>query len=246
MVLDDDPVAVDTLVQYIGMTIRLRVGFAGTDPLVALQKFDRLKPNILFIDMEMEKMSGLDFLAQVKDRMGLQPARGIPLQVIVCSAYRDYGVDCIAYQVCDYLLKPFTFQRFIESVTKARGYVHRTASIATLKGGFELFLVKTGKGMTKKVVRFDDIICVEAYGNHTILWCEQDMQLETTLQMAEIELMLPPDVFVKVHRSYVISLDYVDEVSRTEVKMHYLKNPVPIGDRNHYRDFVNWEIENTI
>lgn len=246
MVLDDDPEAVATLVNYIGLALRMRVCFAGTDPHAALRKIGRLRPDILFIDMEMEKMSGLDFLAQIKEYIGTQRRDVAPLQVIVCSAYRDYGVDCIAYQVCDYLVKPFGFPRFIESVDKAKRKILLLPSIATLKGGYELFLVKIKKSVIKKAVYFDDIIYVEASGNDSLLWLDEDTSLEVKIQVREIELLLPPEIFVKVHRSFIISLDYVEEVGRDAVKMHHLKRPIPIGDRKLYPDFVNWEMDNSI
>lgn len=247
MILDDDQTMVDLLKSYVDMTTGLVVAHAGTDPRKALERIERINVDILIIDMEMPRLNGLDFLAQVKERVqGTIPGES-PLKVIVCSAHRDYAVDTFGYYVSDFLLKPLNFPRFIESINRVRRELMVTPSATALTGGSQMLLVKTEEGNVKKRVDFSEIIYLEANGKQCRLWLDDDTSYVVPLPLGDALLMLPRERFMRVHRSFAISYAYFDKIVEGKgIKMRHIERTIPTGRKKIHREYANWYDEHAV
>jgi DNA-binding LytR/AlgR family response regulator len=217
MVTDDEPLARRGLVQYISKIDFLQLEAECED---ALQLSNRLmeKPvDLVFLDIEMPFLSGAEWLRQATN----------PPRVIFTTAYEQYALEGFQLDVLDYLLKPVSFERFFKSANKAREYFQLLWG--TTEARQDYFFVKAD-GRFEKVM-FNEMLFVEAMENYMCIHTTGRKLMVLMTQKALIE-MLPPDKFVQVHKSFVISLEQVTAIDNWEVLIG--QNRIPIS--RTYRD----------
>jgi len=245
MIVDDDPETVKLLKAYVRQTTGLAVAHAGTDARKALERLHWMKVNILIIDMEMPKINGLDFLAQIRERVRGNVPGAEPLKVIVCSAHRSYAFDTFSYYVSDYLLKPLSFPRFIDSIDRVRRELMVQPSATALAGKSSLLLIR--KDRAQKVrVDFDEIIYLQADDGYCRVFVGEKEHYTAKQPLKDLLMLLPREQFVHIHKSFAVSYDYIDCVNGDSVKLRHIDEPIPIGDRKHYPDFARWDESNTV
>jgi len=218
----------------------LMVGHAGTDPKKALHYVLRSKVDILFIDMEMPSMKGLDFLAVIKDRIRGYVADMPPLHVVVCSAHRKYALDGFDHHITDYLLKPFSFPRFVDSMDRIKRNLMVQPSRTAFTGTPDHMFIRLAGGRTLQRVDFEDIIYLEAHGNECKLWFGDAEGIEVSKSLKGTLDQLPREDFVQVHRSHAVAYRYVDKVAGDQLKMKHISRALPLGEKRLYAPFWNW------
>ncbi len=219
MVIDDEPKAVEILRDYIEKAPNLECAGTFRDPLKALNHIQNNPIDLLFLDINMPDLSGIQFLNALEHH---------PL-VIFTTAYSEYALDSYDYDAVDYLLKPIEFDRFLKAVNKAfRRYKERKKERLPLKGDSDTIFIKSGTDYHK--LDTCSILYIKGTGNY-LTFVTLKKEIMTLLTMQEALENLPPQ-FNRIHKSYIINLDHVELIDTEEVKIKDQR--IPIGD--HYRD----------
>lgn len=215
LVIDDEPLAIDVVVNYlqrIGVE-HIQTGAGGIDAfqLLRQQPFD-----LLFLDIQMPQLSGFDLLKSLPQR---------PL-VVITTAYRDYAVEGFEWEVLDYLVKPFSFPRFLQTMEKATRHLQQPGAAATeLQPGPEKDEQKTTEPDENKDCLFlradnqwvridiEDLLYIESLRDYVRVVTRTKNYL-VHLSLADITAKLPQERFVRVHRSYTVALNRIDKISQ--------------------------------
>jgi DNA-binding LytR/AlgR family response regulator len=209
MIVEDEPVSQEILKRYILDFQSLELMAVCNDAIEASQRLMTIKPDLLFLDITMPRLSGLDFYKSLVN----------PPHVIFTTAYPEYAVNGFEVNAVDYLVKPFAFDRFVKAVNKVQD-VPRISS----KQEPPFIMLQADKKFHK--VNTDDILFLEAMGDYVKVFLESKTLIvhQTLQRMAE---QLPSSIFYRVHKSYVISLDKLEYVEGNQV---FIKSHrVPIG-----------------
>jgi len=226
-VVDDEPLARDLLENYIGKIEGLELAGKCRNVIEASELLKKKKIDLLFLDIKMPGVSGVEFVRLVKD---------LPAFVFT-TAYEYYAVEGFELDAIDYLVKPFTFERFKKSVDRFKGRIKDTANSESLSDDFEktfVYLKSSGK-MVK--VFFKDIIYIESLRNNVKI-VTRDREIVTHKKISELEENLPGERFIRIHRSFIVSISKIDSYTHSEVEAgsHF----IPIG--RNYREKVIEEL----
>lgn len=221
--IDDEPAALQQIALYVKELPQIELIGTSTNPIQGLEMIKQTKPDALFLDMEMDAMNGTEVM------------RNLPFEVnvIVCTAYSEFAVESIELDVVDYLLKPLETDRFTKAVERLRSRIlQQSLPLPTVKNDY-LFVQYQHKGKLKKLEHCD-IVYVEAKKNDMIFWLHDDF-LISNMSMKEVEAKLTPaDGFIRIHRSYVVSIKMIDMVDEGMVK---LKNGKSLVIGGAYRSY---------
>ncbi len=222
IIIDDDPLSRKIVEGFIEKTDMLNLVGSYDSPLSAFKAFEQPEPiDIIFLDVEMPEMSGLEFINTLDS----------PPMIIIVSGKEKYAIEAFEYDVIDYLLKPISLQRFYKAVNKAQGRYQEKESISKFPD--EIFIKK--KNSTLVRIRYDDILWVEALENYvTVNTFKEKFTIHFT--MKAIENKLPLVKFKRVHRSYIVNINRIDyiEDSNVVMKVENGSKVIPIG--KSYRD----------
>ena len=221
IITDDEPLARKGLREYIeDIDFLLLIGECEN----AMQLNSMLKDtqvDLLFLDIEMPRISGLDLLSSLQD----------PPKVIITSAYEQYALKGYEFDVADYLLKPISFERFLKAVNKIHDQMEKESKSETDKYIF----VKSDKQLKKILLK--DILFVESLENYVILYTESSKEV-IYVTLKHIAESLPPDVFLQVHRSYIINAEHVSAIEGNMLKIGTHKIPVARNLREKIYNFI--------
>ncbi len=195
IVVDDEPLAREGIRKYINRVSYLQ--YVG-DFASALDAYDFLQDypvDLIFLDINMPKMSGLDFIRQLDN----------PPKVIFTTAYREFALDSYELNAVDYLLKPISFERFYNAVDK----VYDTLKAVDIEQQDEYIFVKVD-GVIQKIV-LAELLYIEAMKDYVKLYLEDGKMLITLLSLKQMDNLLP-SAFFRTHRSFVANLDKVDRI----------------------------------
>jgi len=209
--IDDEPMALEVVKAHAAKVPFLDLKAVFTDAFKALEYLQKESIDLLFLDIKMPDISGIDFFACLAKK---------PM-VIFTTAYTEHAVESFELDAVDYLLKPFSLARFVKGCNKAfELYNFRN----TAETSDHLF-VKTGYEQIK--VFYDDILYLEAAGNY-VTFVLQDRNILSRCTFAEAIAPLPADKFVRVHRSYVVALNKINKVERQQLTIN--KSKIPVSD----------------
>lgn len=218
MVIDDEPLAIQLLQNHISKVSFLELAHTFNNPLDALLSINTSPVDLIFLDIQMPQITGIQFLKLLQNRA----------QVIITSAYQEYAIEGFEHNVVDYLLKPIAFERFYRAVEKA----YNLKSPYSLQEKPQKFYSETGgyifvKVETKMIrVELDDILYIEGLKNYVSIFTKT--QRIITLQvMKQLEEILPPNRFVRLHKSFIVAIDKINAIERQEV--HIKDRVIPIG-----------------
>ena len=216
-VVDDEPLAVKMLENFIARTPFLELAASFTDPVLALSEMRTQAPDLVFLDIQMPDRSGMDLSRMV-------PAG---TRIIFTTAFKQYAFESYEVSALDFLLKPIRYQKFLEAAEKAREWFTlkeaATAAPATPAVEAKTSTFFKVDGALRKV-EFDDILFVEGMKDYVMVFlASQKQPLVTHVTMKGMEEMLPAGQFMRIHRSFIVALDKVASVSGT--------GDVKVGDR---------------
>ncbi len=207
--IDDEPIALKIIKSHAGKVPFLELEAVFTDAFEALEYLQKEKVDILFLDIKMPDISGIDFYNSLARK---------PL-LIFTTAYSEHAVTSFDMDAVDYLLKPFSLTRFVKACNKALElYNTRNSSPAT-----DYMFVKTGYEQVR--VQFDGILYLEATGNYVNVVLE-NKQILTRVTITEIINLLPKERFVRVHRSYIVQVGKIEKFEKHQVTIHGVHIPV--------------------
>ncbi|HEX2536272.1 MAG TPA: LytTR family DNA-binding domain-containing protein [Chitinophagaceae bacterium] len=212
LVVDDEPLAGGLIADYISRTPGLVLARQFTNPLEALPWILEDKADLLFLDIQMPELSGLQLLKLIRGRC----------KAVLITAYPNYALEGYEHDVIDYLLKPVTLERFLQSAQKIRDRMTTRAEVRTAD---DFLFVKTEYKIQK--VNLAEVWYLEGLRDYVALHTAAGKIL--SLQpLRTFEERLPAQAFVRIHKSYIVSIRHIRflEKSRVVIGEHYL----PIGD----------------
>jgi DNA-binding LytR/AlgR family response regulator len=235
IIIDDERHAINVLTHYVNRIPSLEIVASFTNPLQALQFLNEQPVDLLFLDIQMPEISGIDLVRAI---------RGHP-KVILTTAYSEFVSDGFELEVTDYLLKPVSFPRFLKAVQRALpgqdpgqqeagAAAHPTASTPgpTPEGADpadDYFFVKTElKGKMLKI-NFKDIDYIEAMKNYVAIYHDGTKTL-AYLNMKDLEDRLPSRYFMRIHRSYIIALEKIVAIEGNTVQLRKIKEEILLGE----------------
>jgi DNA-binding LytR/AlgR family response regulator len=210
IITDDEPVARKGLRSYAEKISFLTIIGECEDAVELNNMLKTAQPDLLFIDIEMPHISGLELLSSLKN----------PPKVVVVSAYEQYALKGYELDVVYYLLKPVTFDRFVKAVNK----VHDMLAQETKKPTDEFIFIKSDKQYKK--VLLSDILFVESMENYVVIYTEASKEVVYTT-LKQMLQSLPEANFLQVHRSYIINVNQVKAVEGNTLKVG--KHRIPIA-----------------
>jgi DNA-binding LytR/AlgR family response regulator len=226
LIVDDEPIARQIIQTYCNHLSILQVLGSCENALEAKTILQSQQVDIIFLDVNMPVLDGIAFLKTLKN----------PPQIIFTTAYKEYATDAFDLAACDYLLKPFSLERFIIAVDKALEKLNLNNNTATPSGDSinENYIFIKADGKIYKV-SFNDILFAEANGNYTKITTAQT-QLLTNMTFTAVEALLPKSIFLRVHRSFIINKSSITYIEGNIVLIG--KKEIPIGS-NYKNDFLN-------
>jgi DNA-binding LytR/AlgR family response regulator len=215
IIVEDEPLAAEVLQDYINQVPFLKLAAVCTDAIYAIEILRKEKIDLIFLDIHLPKLKGLDFIKTLKD----------PPHIIITTAYHEYALKGYEYNVLDYLLKPIEFSRFLMAVNKLK----QTQSSET-----EQQLVKNEErkslffNVNKKKIKIflDEILYIESLKEY-IRIITSTTTLITKFQLGQIDELLSQDNFLRIHRSYIVAKDKIDAFTATDVEIN--SKQIPIG-----------------
>lgn len=217
IIIDDEPIARTGLREYIQDVDFLQLAGEFDNPLKAIDLVQQQKVDLLFLDIQMPRITGLEFLKTLPH----------PPQVIFTTAYPNYAVEGFELNAVDYLLKPFSFERFWKAVTRART-LHGQAQAAIPPAGPDYFFIKSDSKLIR--IRLEDILFIEALQNYVAVYTG-DKKYITYLTFRSIEEYLPAGQFVKTHKSYIVSAAKVDSIEGNDIRIGQHHVPISRSER---------------
>ncbi len=223
LIVDDEPLALDILEDFINKTPSLQLIGKYENPIEAIQFLQTNDIDLLFLDIKMPDISGIQLLKSLNKK---------PV-VILTTAFKEYAIDGYELDVLDYLLKPIEFERFLRAVNKASEYFNSLENRNSKDRDF--LFVKADYKLVK--IKFNDILFIEAVKDYVKIKTEKSYVL-TLMSMAGIEEKLPPDNFIRVHRSYIVSLNNVNTISRHRIIIGDKYIPISTPYRDKFYDLI--------
>jgi len=215
--VDDEPLALDIIKDYVSQVPFLKLLKTFKDGISTLEYLSENEVDLIFLDIEMGGISGTQLLKTIQKKP----------EVIMTTAYRNYAVDAFELSVTDYLLKPFSFDRFLQAVDKAAGSImSKQGKTITGNGKQNFFFVKSDGKILK--INFDDILYIEGLSEYIVIKTTTG-NIITLQSFKNIRETLPEDRFIRIHKSYMISLDKIESIKGQSVFI--AKKELPIGSK---------------
>lgn len=208
LLIDDEPLAVKLLSDYVKKTDGLTLLHAFTNPIVALQSLHDNPPDLVFLDIQMPELTGVQFL-KITNRK---------YPVILTTAYEEYALEGYEHDVIDYLLKPISYERFLLAINKAKERIEPTNYTQEVliqpANNADYIFVKSEYKIQK--IDFADILYLEGLGDYVAIHLKGEKVL-TLENMKDLVAQLPADRFMRVHRSYVVSIEKINFIERHRI-----------------------------
>lgn len=222
-VIDDEPFALDLICGYIERTPFLELSARFSNPFKAMDFLNQQAVDLVFLDIQMPELSGLE----------LYRALTSPPRVIFTTAYPEFAAESYEYNAIDYLLKPIRYDRFLKAVNKATELLRSEKSPVSLPSAALAapLMIKSGTQLLR--IYPEDILYVEAAGNYMCFYTREKKFL-SLLTMKEALEILPEDMFVRLHKSYLVSLLHLDAIEKHDVVVGGKKIPIGITYREHF------------
>ena len=217
IIIDDEPLAHEIITEFCSMLPHVQLEKSCYNAMEAMQFLNEHTVDFMFLDINMPKLKGLDFLKTLSN----------PPKTIITTAYKEYALEGFELNVVDYLLKPFSFDRLVKAVNK----VSDTVSTKTVqKESIQPSQVNTRffiKGDKKHhQIDLSDLLFIEAYGNYTKLFLTDEMIISHE-KISHYETMLNENNFLRVHKSFIVAIDKIKFIEGNRIIIH--EHKVPIG-----------------
>ncbi|MFI2741501.1 LytR/AlgR family response regulator transcription factor [Zhouia sp. PK063] len=220
IIVDDEPPAIRILQKYVAQLPDITCVASTTKSIEALQLFQEHEPDVIFLDIQMPDLTGIQLSKLVKGKT----------KIVFTTAYAQFAVEGFELNAVDYLLKPIAFNRFIDAVEKVKNSLaipHETTAKNITAPETDYFFIKTdGKNRFKKVM-LNDILYLESIKNYVVLHVEGE-QIVTYNTLKYFEENLPEHLFAKIHKSYIVALRKVTHTDTNEVWVQ--QQCLPLGD----------------
>lgn len=219
--LDDEPLALKIIESFCEQISDVQLEKVFTSQTDALKYIRKYPVDLLFLDIQMPKKNGVDFYRNLDYH----------ISVIFTTAFQDFAVEGFNLDAVDYLIKPFTQERFEEAVKKAvlRSQILSSSNVQNF------ILIRSNYKLNK--VFFDDILFIQALDNYIIITLKSEQKLTVQMTMKDIVMKLSEMSFMRIHRSYIINTKYIETISQKSVQINGII--LPIGEK-HKADLLKF------
>lgn len=213
--LDDEPFALKIIENFCNEVDYITLEKTYTKQSEALKHLNKYPVDLIFLDIQMPQKNGLDFYKSIHQNT----------KVIFTTAYPDYAVDAFEVNAIDYLVKPFSFERFLKALEKIKENLKIPSS--------ETLFIRADYKLHK--INYHDILFVEALDDYIKIHLKDQSKITTRLTLKNIQDKLPVSHFVRVHRSYLVSINHIKSIVNKSIKIEdYI---IPIGEK--YKEEVH-------
>lgn len=222
LIVDDEQHAIDILVHYVQQTSYLQLLHTTTDPLEALQIVNTQKVDLIFLDIQMPEISGIDFIKTIHGKS----------KVILTTAYSEFAADSFDLEVVDYLLKPISFPRFLKAAQRAHALLAATNGSTTANDEpleDDYIFVKTEQKGKMLKVNFRDIDYVEGMKNYVAIH-HNGQKTMALLNMKDLEERLPKRHFMRIHKSFIVSVPKIVAIEGNLIQLKNIHADILLGD----------------
>lgn len=223
IIVEDEPLALERTREYASRLPFLSLLATFDDAMGALTFLKSNEVDLIFLDINLGEVSGIQLLE----------TSAVNSQVIITTAYQEYALKGFDLKVADYLLKPFTFERFVQAVDRVQGALGPRRQTLTPDG---LIFVKVENRLEKVALR--EIIFIEGMRDYRKIHAA-GRRLLTPQTFAEFERQIPPDIVCRVHKSYMVSLDKIDSVEKGRIRIRDRFIPISETYRERFFRFIN-------
>ncbi|MES2762737.1 MAG: LytTR family DNA-binding domain-containing protein [Bacteroidota bacterium] len=210
LAIDDEPLALSVIETFCSQVDYINLQKTFTKPNEALKHLNKYPVDLLFLDIHMPALTGIDFYKNIEQNT----------MVIFCTAHGQYAVEGFNLNALDYLLKPFTFERFQQATEKARDYFSQLSSQKTV----EHIFVRADYSLQK--ITLDDILYIEALDDYLKIYLHQQKTIVARMTMKTMLEKLPATDFIRVHRSFIIPIKKVESLRNKTFQISDRKIPV--------------------
>lgn len=226
LIVDDERLAQELLESYVQKIPWLESVASCSTAIEAMGILNQKEVDILFLDIQMPDLTGIDFLQSLKKA---------PITIFT-TAYSEYAIEGFELGVADYLLKPIEFERFFKAMNKALGHLNKQAPIPistnqSITPKEDYFFIKSDN----KVVRiaFEEVLFIEALQKYIRIHTKEK-RIVSLLSLSKIQELLPSNNFVRIHRSYIVNIDKIDNIEGNMVNINNHKLPISKGQKEAF------------
>jgi two-component system LytT family response regulator len=222
IIIEDEPLALDKTKDFLNKVPFLNLKATFDNALSGLAYLNNNKIDVLFLDINMDELSGIELLESSK----------ITSQIIITTAYQEYALKGYELHITDYLLKPFTFNRFLQAVNKAQENLNKR----TTENQPDFIFIKTENRLQK--IMISDILYIE--GMRDYLRIHTSTKKIMTLQgFTELEQLLPSHLVCRVHKSYMVAVNKIESIERSRIKIGDQLIPVSETYKEAFLQLIN-------
>lgn len=232
IVVDDEPLALEMVCNFVEKTGFLELLGRFDSAMEALGFINSHEVNLMFLDIQMPDLTGMELARVLENRKH----QGSP-KIIFTTAYNQYAIEGYKVDALDYLLKPFSYEEFLTASHKALRFFENRSQ-ATKGTAEDYIFIKVEYQLVKVMLK--EIILVEGYKDYVKIHLEgKSSPLLSLTTLKSMEEMLPEDHFMRIHRSYIISLDHIQSISKSTVNMGIMNISVSDGYKENFLRFID-------
>ncbi|MBL0741959.1 LytR/AlgR family response regulator transcription factor [Chryseolinea lacunae] len=226
VIIDDEPLARECIANYVKEVNFLQLVGTGTNPMDLTRIADEQPVDLVFLDIETPVINGIEFLKMTPN----------PPIVIITTAYPSYALEGFQLDVLDYLVKPITFNRFFKAINKAKDYhqlLHNATGSTPKADAIDYFFIKCDYKYEK--IYFDDILYIQAMQNYITIHTQKGKYI-TLLYLKSIEEKLDASAFIRVHKSYIVSIPKIEAIENNDIVIQTHRIPI---SRNYQTEVLS-------
>lgn len=225
IIIDDELSAINVLENYIQQLPNITLVGVATNPLVGIDLVKKHKVDVVFLDIHMDEMNGIEVMEII----------GKETKIVFCTAYSEFAVQSYDLNAVDYLMKPIEFNRLVKAVQRVYGQLHPTSLHSEIKAipNDYIFVKTEQKGKLIKI-DLDDIQYIESLHNYVSFYRVEGKTI-AYMTLKELEERLPQSQFVRVHKSYIVSIKQITALEHSEVRLKGCAVSIPLGAQ--YREW---------
>jgi DNA-binding LytR/AlgR family response regulator len=227
--IDDEPLALRQIVDYIKRTPFLELTGKCESALPALELLESTPVDLMFVDINMPDLSGMEFVKTLNN----------PPKIVFVTAYSEFALDGFRVDAIDYLLKPVSYTDFLRSANKVKTWFDtHLQTPADVKSNSEFLFIKSGYKLLR--ISFGDIKFIEGMSEYIKIHLTNAKPVMTLLSMKSIEETLPVNLFMRVHRSYIVNLSKISVIERNRIIFDE-KVYIPVSDqyKKKFQDYID-------
>jgi DNA-binding LytR/AlgR family response regulator len=227
--IDDEPLALKLVVDYVNKTPYLELVGAFDNPLDAVEFLANQDAELIFVDIQMPDLTGIEFIRSLEEEH----------KIIFTTAYEKYAVEGFKLNAVDYLLKPFSYEEFLKAAGKARKLAEMEASATpTIEANTQFLFLKSEYKIRR--INFNDILYIEGLKDYIkVFTAGEDKPLLSLNSIKSLEQKLPEEKFMRVHRSYIVNLDKIETIERSRIVFGKIYIPVSDQYKDKFQEFLD-------